>query len=256
VSSEYSAEIPRTEIYDTTTGAILATFDFSIWSMAFNQESNHFLMTGGGSCASIWDIELQQIVASYNEARGCSAIDFRPNGRAVVALQLENQYFRSNIQIIDVMTGRRRHITEFQPLRRDAEFGNSYPSAFEFTFSPSGDYMAFMTTDDWEVGSVYIWNLRTDQRRTVIDSYPSNFSSLTFSPDESLLAFAGGNYLKGGAANLDSSVYVFDIKTGQRIPASIGHNQPAFSVAISSDNRLIVTAGQDGTIRLWGIPAT
>ena len=49
-----------------------------------------------------------------------------------------------------------------------------------------------------------------------------------------------------------NSVIALNVDTGKLLRSLEGHSGPIWSVAYSADGRYAVTAGQDGSVRLWG----
>ena len=69
-------------------------------------------------------------------------------------------------------------------------------------------------------------------------------TALAFNPDPHSALLA--------SASLDSTVRIWDVTAGKQIVAPLRHSDAVWSVAFSQDGRYAVSAGNDGTVRLWG----
>ena len=49
----------------------------------------------------------------------------------------------------------------------------------------------------------------------------------------------------------DQTIKLWEIETGEEICTLTGHNGIVYSVAISPDNKTIVSGSQDGKIKIW-----
>ena len=98
-----------------------------------------------------------------------------------------------SVCVYDISTGKRRlaYSQEFFPINREADAISS------LSLSPGGAYAAAGTL--W--GNVLVWDGREDRLRRTFRGHTISVSSLSFSPDERMLASAGG----------DGSVVVWNI---------------------------------------------
>ena len=73
--------------------------------------------------------------------------------------------------------------------------------------------------------------------------HSSYVTSVAITPD--------GKYIVSGS--WESTIKLWDIKSGEEIRTFKGHSNSVFSVAITPDGKYIVSGGEDGTIKLWDI---
>jgi WD40 repeat protein len=68
--------------------------------------------------------------------------------------------------------------------------------------------------------------------------------SLAFSPDASMVALG----------QADGQIFLVDLSTFQVVATLGGHRGAVERLAFSPSGRYLASGGQDGTIRVWGIP--
>ena len=115
-------------------------------------------------------------------------------------------------------------------------------------FSPDGKILATVGAN----GRASLWRVATQRMigepmtaGPIPGDQPTpgqGIASVTFSPDATMLATAGG----------DGTVRLWDTATQQEVgaPMTTG-TQPVYAVAFSPDATMLATAGGDGTVRLW-----
>ncbi len=103
------------------------------------------------------------------------------------------------------------------------------------TFSADGSRLAIATT----LG-VWVIDVSGKGAPQLLDGQ-SGAESVTFSPDESMIA-AGGD---------DHSVMIFDAATGKTIARLTNHIYPISAVAWSDDGKWVASGDWSGVVRLW-----
>jgi len=130
--------------------------------------------------------------------------------------------------------------------------------AFNGAFSPDGRTVAL----DNGNGTVGIWEIASGNLRSTMGSplaalkdesptrsylYPyglrSSTHTLAFSPDGTLLAFAG----------LDKTVHVWEVATGKAVAAFKGHTSVLLCVAFSPDGTRLASGSADTTALIWDL---
>ena len=107
--------------------------------------------------------------------------------------------------------------------------------AGDVVFSPNGKLLAAGTK---------VFDVRTGEQILEVDMW--YVDDLTFSPDSSLLVIAD-----------EFRVHIWDVATGAELSTINGNVGGAGGVDITfmAGGRFLLTAGADGVMRLWGVPA-
>ncbi len=108
---------------------------------------------------------------------------------------------------------------------------------FYVAISPDGLTLASASFDEM----VTLWSL--ESRASILSSSQGlpDILNLAFSPDGQLL-FLGTSH---------GVISVRDVTTGREEGSLLGHTAPISAIAVSSDSRLLASASDDGTTRLW-----
>lgn len=122
--------------------------------------------------------------------------------------------------------------------------------------SPDDRWLAIADQDS----TVTLWNLAAadpTQSPIVLECRHGPIYAVAFTPDGHGMITGGGNPGSDNAARL------WDLTAVNRAPGDPtqspivlrGHDQPIRTVAVTADNHWIITAGDDGTVRLWNLQA-
>ncbi|HLP89165.1 MAG TPA: hypothetical protein VK184_11325 [Nostocaceae cyanobacterium] len=74
-----------------------------------------------------------------------------------------------------------------------------------------------------------------------LEGHNNNITSLSFSPDNKILASASG----------DKTVKIWDVATGKELHTLRGHEKWVYSVNFSPNNQILASGSDDHTIKLW-----
>jgi WD40 repeat protein len=119
-------------------------------------------------------------------------------------------------------------------------------------FHPNGTRTMFGT----EQGTVHLWQVIADSNNTIfetlfLNTHQQNITSIAFSPDGARFVSSGQGALT--TVNLDTTwaAIIWDIQTVEQRAILSGHQGLIRDMVWSPDGTKIITAGDDGTVRVW-----
>jgi WD40 repeat protein len=115
--------------------------------------------------------------------------------------------------------------------------GRHAGEVFAVTISPDGKRAASGGRD----GTIFVWDLTTNQRLHTLKGHTSYLATLAFSPD-------GKTLLSGGA---DKKIRLWDVAEGKLLTTLEGHTDAVNSARFCADGKRIVSASKDKTVRVW-----
>lgn len=111
--------------------------------------------------------------------------------------------------------------------------------------SPDGKMLASGSFQE-----VRIWDTLTGAELKKLEGFADRVVALTFSPDNKLIATAGG------AATEDGEVKIFDVTTGkQTLEVKGAHSDTAFGVSFSPDGKMLASCGADKFVKIFEMPS-
>jgi WD40 repeat protein/tRNA A-37 threonylcarbamoyl transferase component Bud32 len=197
----------------------------------FSPDGKLLVTSSYGGKVMLWDAETLDPLGTLTNAFGTASLAFSPDGKILATASgfLLDGAKTNTLFFWDVAT--RQRINRFP----EAAF-----EATEVAFSHDGQRLAVAHFD----GSINLWDWTSGKRMSDFPRLSNEVAALEFSPDDSLLA--------AGAIE-DEHVMVYQIDHPQVCHVLEGHNGGVRGLAFAPDGRTLVTAGNDGLIRLWSL---
>jgi WD40 repeat protein/serine/threonine protein kinase len=260
-------------VRNLTTGRVILPLpqdNHRVHSLTFSPDGAHLGGVTGRGALQVWETTSGRVVHHLEgEPRDCGSAAFSPDwGRLALA-------DGSAVRVCDCTTG-----MGLATLR-----GNRPGGIYTVAFAPGGKRLALVDDND---GPVELWDVATGQHLLTLGGHTSQVFSLAFSRDgrrlaaaaakgvtiwdtttgETLLTLRGPTRIgravllecRGVAFGPDGErlataseegITVWNATTGEELLTLDGHPRDVKSLAFSSDGQRLLSAGVDGTVKVW-----
>ena len=222
-------------------GRVLHSFSAhraGVRSIASSDDGRLLASAGGDNLLKIWDTQTRKLVRSVGELNDPTvqsadgyisqvhSVAGNPKFDRVVA-----GHANGSIQFLDVRTGRSRYADH------DDTAGITAAGVTALDISPQGD----LITGNLR-GTLKLWRAARGSKVQTLGS-PDDLGAIlavSFSPDGRWIASGDGDELK-----------IWESASGRLVRSLTGHSGAIRAARILPGNRVVVSAGDDGTIRYW-----
>lgn len=121
---------------------------------------------------------------------------------------------------------------------------------FSLVISPDGQTIASGSSDR----TVKLWNLQTGELiRSLYHSQRADpIYSIAFSPNGKILA-AGGSSKYKGIESKSTTIYLWNLDTGELMRTLSGHSHKVDSLAFGLESHILASGSFDETVRIWNL---
>ena len=220
-------------LWNTRTGQLLTTImdEFYHYEPVFSPKgdilasSSDTKFESANITVKLWDVKTGEHLKTFAETNSRFFYKcFSPDGKLLATRKNRDTV----MQLWDVDTG------EFLKTITDHE-----KCDFKAYFSPDGNTIASYCNDK----TVRLWDVNTGEHLdTLVQKDTDDFSSISFSPDGTILA-------TGGITN--GNVDLWDAGNAKHLKTLTGHKGSVTNICFSSNGNIIASGGSDGSIRLW-----
>jgi len=195
--------------------------------LAFSPDGNRIASVSNDNTLRIWNVKYGTLETTQKETKNnLLALAYSPDGKKIVA----TENWDGKVQMWDAV-----NVRLIRSIQGHADW------VLCVAYSPDGKEFVTGSRD----GSVYVWDAESGTRLRVLrDPELDPVNSVVYSPD--------GRYVM--AATQSRHILSWQKTGGKLFNFYAGHDLSVTSLAFPSSGKYLVSAGLDGTIRIWNGP--
>ena len=187
----------------------------------------------GDGSSKLWDLKNATVLFQYHadEEDPVICVDSQKNGNLIACgTQL------GNIKLFSSLAGKLVALFSVPPAMESDDTSNE-STVESIAFSPTEQYIASGSLN----GSLLVWDITTKRLRHEL-KLPGGISHIIWHETNPNILIT---------ASLDGVVRQWNTRNGEMIKELNGHTKDILDIVLSSDGKTILTAGDDGTARIF-----
>lgn len=199
--------------------------------LRFNKRGHRLASLDTKGRLVLWDMKSHQAITQVKVGnRGLSNdFEFSRDGKLIAITD-----GKTSVAILDGLTGKKLRTLD------------GPRKAVGLTFGPKASRIAGIS----DKNTIQIWDAGDGRPLLKITDSPRHLlSHVVYSPDGSRLATAGFHRMPSGLGVAD--IKIWDAATGKQLVVLKGYNEVIRGIEFTRDGSRLVTAGYDGTLRIW-----
>jgi WD40 repeat protein len=224
------------DVWDTNTWQLRwsTPYSDSVREVALSPNGQRLASVSFDNTARLWEANTGQPITQLTFNHWAVSLDFSSDGRLWAS-----GGFHDRIIMADASTG--QPVKEFKP---DSPVG-------DLALSPNGPWLAAIMPGSWGPSKVVVWDIFTEEQRTLAEFRLTAYSNVAFSPDSQWLA--------AGLAGDERAVAIWQTQTWPQVARLDVEDAIVDKVVFSPDGRLLVGMATlfkewQGRIWVWEVP--
>ncbi|MFH1050514.1 MAG: choice-of-anchor D domain-containing protein [bacterium] len=211
------------DAYSGNIKGVLTGHKGNVFSLAFHPDGSQIVSGSFDKSIKLWDIASSTVSQTFTGHAGwVNSVAFSPDGSRIASASSD-----CSVRLWHAKTGNTVY-----------SFTKQYYAFMSVVFSPDGKRLYGGNSD----GTVMMWDVRYGTDLGVFSLGKKGLMSLALSADGSNIAVGSS-----GAVTILDAIY------GIELASFLGHTNSINSVAVSPDNSLIASTGDDGKILIWNL---